>query len=97
MGMTKKELKQVAKEFKRMTLGKYKLVIVEEDEQNYLYDLSNPTEDGFDQLVENTLLSCFNSQRTLPPPKKSSKPKKKKRISPYGNHLLWEQTTKKRQ
>jgi hypothetical protein len=61
MRIKEEDLRNFAKLFKDLSNGKYKVAIISQDEEEYLYDLTLGPEDGFDFLVVQTLTASFNT------------------------------------
>lgn len=60
MRIKEEDLRNFAKLFKDLANGKYKVAIISQDEEEYLYDLTVGPEDGFDFLVVQTLTASMN-------------------------------------
>lgn len=61
MRLTDKDMIKFAKIFKELCNGKYKLAVITTEEDDYLYDLLGPTGDGFDFLVQKTIMASINT------------------------------------
>lgn len=97
--MKPKDIKKVAQQFHELTLYKYKLAIISNNEE-YIFDLRHDPEEGIDELLQRTLSASLNIEdvKMLPPPpepKKSSWWDVMEDVNdPCCNRLLWKSTLK---
>lgn len=105
MRLKEEDLQNFAKLFKDLSNGKYKIAVISSDEEEYLFDLTNDTVDGFDFLVQKTLMASINQvlldqelkKEGLPLIVHKSEVNKVREISASNNPILWASISKKPQ
>ena len=99
MKLKEADLKLIALKFNDLTVGKYKLAVIEKNEEEYLFDLSSTPADGFDFLVMRALLTSLNSvispEELVPMVVPQKTVLRKRNQDPHCYRSLWDEFTKK--